>query len=1401
MRFLLLVSALVSVLSPAAVLANPLPAFQIEDDDIVAFVGGTHFVRAQKLPYLEAALTRAFIAKKPQFRDMSWEGDTVFKQSTVHERWRKGAFGDWPKQLERVGATIVFAQFGQFESLDGEDGVERFVKSYEGLIDAWQKRAKRVVLVSPTPFERADPLLPDLSRRNKDVELFAGSVRELAQRRELLFVDVYAPLLELARAGTRLTTDGTQLTEAAHGVVAATIAKSLGVERNDDPVLRDAIAEKNRLWYDYWRPANWKCLYGDDGNRIFGKAAGDSPSFRDEWKQFPKLIEEAEERVWKIVDRDSVEAQLSSFQIDDGFEVNLFASEAMGVVNPIAIRWDPRGRLWVACTIVYPQIKPGAKPNDYVIILEDVDQDGVADRSTRFAEGLNIPTGMELGEGGLYIGQGTELVHLRDTDGDDRADERRVVLSGFGNGDSHQTNNSFVWSPGGELFSCQGDGIESRVETPWGISSLFQAGVWRLRPKTLQLHGLLDDFMGPGNPWGVAFDDWGQSLVIDGAGGVSFLSPAQLPSKHKLRLPRIGRPGGYCGIDGVGSVHMPEHYQGDFLIGDYHKNTVSRFAIREAGSGYSVQWKKPILRSSHKNFRPIDIRQGPDGAMYIADWYNLVICHQDASYRHPGRDRTHGRIWRVSVKGGTKVARRKLSGTDLATTVDALRSPERWERYQAKRVLADADRDAAAKALRDWVVMLDPKASGYEHALFEALGAFETIEVVDRETLERLLGAKDHRARAYAARTVGRWSARLDAPLELLARSIQDEHPLVRMEALVACSAVGDPHAIEVVAMAVDRPMDRFVEYSFTQAVHHLAPHWRPALERGQLSFGANSRRLAAVLRHVGGNRLVESIRSLAKSEEIDAEARRGLLRTLVSVGEPKDLALALARSTYGEGAKYDAVTHAKVLGDLAEVGEQRDTRPAGDPAPVLRELVRGEGSTRNAAIRLTGVWSVQQLTDDIVEIARSGEVDTATRAESIRALSRFGGDDARSVLEKLAGAGGDVSVRTAAIVGLCGVDVEAASKHAVRILADEDVRDLDFEAILEAFLGRKDGAGRLAAALGKSEVSPDVGELGLRVLGSSGRLATPLAEVFREAGGARGASREYSPGLVIELTRAVLDRGDAARGELVFRSAKANCHSCHMIGGAGGWIGPDLGSVGTTLPIDRVIEEVLWPSRHVKEGYTAHLVVTNRGTVHQGYEEKTRDKSTLLLREFQSGSTLRFGKESIVSRTEVGSTMPDDVTGRLSEKEQLDLLRFLTQLGRPGPFATSHLPLIRTWEVLDSDGRPSTVFSRVSGALHWADLMTESGSSVQVRTRVGVTHAGEILLLIGDARGLEIRWNDEKIAASKTISITATEGEHLLSISVDREARQNAPLRAFWVDSPSAEKGRVRQGPVQIPR
>src|SRR5690606_11562559 len=178
--------------------------------------------------------------------------------------------------------------------------------------------------------------------------------------------------------------------------------------------------------------------------------------------------------------------ELESFQVEEGFEVTLFAAEPL-VAKPIQMNWDAEGRLWVISSTAYPHTKTGEEANDKVIILEDTNGDGVADKSTVFAEGLNQPTGILPGDGGVYVANATEILHLSDTDGDGKADTRRKILDGFGTGDTHHLIHTFRWGPEGRLYFNQSIYIHGHVETPRGIRRLEGGGVWKIEPPALEL--------------------------------------------------------------------------------------------------------------------------------------------------------------------------------------------------------------------------------------------------------------------------------------------------------------------------------------------------------------------------------------------------------------------------------------------------------------------------------------------------------------------------------------------------------------------------------------------------------------------------------------------------------------------------------------------------------------------------------------------------------------------------------------------------------------------------------------------------------------------------------------------------------------------------------------------------
>ena len=221
------------------------------------------------------------------------------------------------------------------------------------------------------------------------------------------------------------------------------------------------------------------------------------------------------QRELKVIPDPDPELERQSFQLADGLEVNLYAADPM-LAKPIQMNFDAQGRLWVATSEVYPHVKPGQEANDKILVLEDADGDGQADKTTVFADGLLIPTGVEPGDGGAYVANSTELLHLADTDGDGRADRRRVMLSGFGTEDTHHIIHTFRWGPDGMMYFNQSIYIHSHIETPYGVRRLNSGGIWQFRPETMQLEVFA---RGLCNPWGHIFDRWGQSFATDGAGG------------------------------------------------------------------------------------------------------------------------------------------------------------------------------------------------------------------------------------------------------------------------------------------------------------------------------------------------------------------------------------------------------------------------------------------------------------------------------------------------------------------------------------------------------------------------------------------------------------------------------------------------------------------------------------------------------------------------------------------------------------------------------------------------------------------------------------------------------------------------------------------------------------------
>ena len=352
-----------------------------------------------------------------------------------------------------------------------------------------------------------------------------------------------------------------------------------------------------------------------------------------------------------IPDPDPVK-QAATFNLPEGMEIQLVASDPM-IAKPVQMNFDSKGRLWLVSSGMYPHIIPGAEENDKVLILEDTNGDGVADKRTVFADNLHIPTAVLPADGGAYVANSTEIIFLKDTDGDGKADERRVVLSGFGTEDTHHIVHTFEQGPDGMLYFLQSIYIHSHLETPYGVRRLMGGGIWHFRPETQRAEILSKGLI---NPWGFIFDEHGQTFATDGAGGhgINDIFPRSVfrTSPGAKRIMDGLNPGQpkLCGLEILSGSHIPEKLRGVLIAPDFRGHRINAYRLNPEGSSYNSTRIDDFLSSSHRAFRPIDVKMGPDGALYIADWYNPIIQHGEVDFRDDRRDHSRGRIWRVTFK-------------------------------------------------------------------------------------------------------------------------------------------------------------------------------------------------------------------------------------------------------------------------------------------------------------------------------------------------------------------------------------------------------------------------------------------------------------------------------------------------------------------------------------------------------------------------------------------------------------------------------------------------------------------------------------------------------------------------------------------------------------------------------
>ncbi|MFN7140571.1 MAG: PVC-type heme-binding CxxCH protein, partial [Limisphaerales bacterium] len=791
----------------ASFYAQAASPFEWRDGDRVAFVGGVFMEREQDDGYIETMLTLSAGEKSVVFRNFGWGGDTVESHLAPKVPARPKYVPNLFSYLEDYQPTVVLVSYGMMESFRGEEALPEFIENYRTLLDKLSSISNpRIILISPFRHEKLGGHFPDPIGHNRLLELYVRATEQLARERGLTFMNLFNSLRVAPAGKQQLTSNGVHLNSDGYREAAALLQKNLGLPQKklskaDREELRRAIQRKNKQWWYHYRPMNSEYVY-PGGTRYQNDLGGIRHPMFSEIEAFADLAKQGDKRIAALLkgDRTQVarsaggdsraaatapdpELERATFQMAEGLDVNLFAADP-NISKPVQMAFDNKGRLWVATTTLYPQIKPGEEPTDSIVILEDVDGDGRADKTVVFADGLVIPTGVLPYRDGAFVFDDTTLLFLRDTNGDGRAETREVVLSGFGTEDSHHKGHTLRWGPEGRVHFNVGVFLHNNIETAHGLVSLsgyWQPGIFAYDPATGKLDVHLANSVPP-NPWGHYWNRWGFDFHIDSSGqqGSNLILPTSRRTSSAIPVP--GGQGKLAGGELISGRHFPQEWHGNLVSAPFKENRLARWHFSDDGSGYAMTPMPPVIVSTDPAFRPVDHHMGPDGALYVSDWYNPLIGHMQHHFRDPGRDFTHGRIWRITAKGRPLLERPRIAGRPVTELLELLKVPEDFTRLQVRRELAERPAKEVVPALNRWVQRLNSPDHDFDHNRIEALWIYQCLKVVEPDLLRSLLTAKDPNARAAAAVVLRDWQSQIPDRNELLSNLVRDPHPRVRLQ-------------------------------------------------------------------------------------------------------------------------------------------------------------------------------------------------------------------------------------------------------------------------------------------------------------------------------------------------------------------------------------------------------------------------------------------------------------------------------------------------------------------------------------------------------------------------------------------------------------------------------------------
>lgn len=938
---------------------------------------------------------------------------------------------------------------------------------------------------------------------------------------------------------------------------------------------------------------------------------------------------------------------LSSMIVADGLDVSLVASEPL-IRQPVTLTFDARGRLWLIQYCQYPNPAgrtpvavdqylrtrydrvPDPPPKgpvglDKVTILEDANHDGQADRAIDFIAGLNLATGLCLAGDGVYVMQPPYLLFYPDHNHDDRPDrDPDVLLSGFGTEDSHAYANSLQWGPDGWLYGAQGSTVTANVR---GIE--FQQGIWRYHPVTKEFELFSE---GGGNTWGLDFDAAGQIVAGTNWGGHAMLHQLQGAyyvkgfAKHgELHNPHaygyfdhvlyMGFRGGHVTCGGIvyqGNT-FPSRYRGQYIAGNLLSNAIHSHALEPRGSTYKSKFAGEVMTTDDRWFRPVDCLVGPDGAVYVADWYDKRANHVDP---HDDWHKTSGRIYRIQAKGAPRMAPFDLAQLDARERVGLLTHANVWQRREGIRLIRESrDLHLCPEFARTSITSADADAA------LTALWAFAQVGGDVTSLAPSLLESPYPAVRAWSIRLVGDAKSVPTALAEKWARQAErDKSPIVLAQ--LACSArrIDGPSALTILRALLnrdDQKNDPFLP---------LLCWW--GIEDRAISHRDQVIALAKESSAIIDGALVERVARRYAAEGRAADWAS--CATLLSMPGPR-------RATVVEGM------------NKALAGRRLDRVPP-ELVSTLEALNKKDFATLRLSIRLGDrsayAGALQALADPRTPIAR--------RRALLELFAEIANKDA---VETMVSIFQDPSAST-----LHGSALTALARHlgpslAQRLLARLTTHDVVLRRqVLDALASKPETASLLIGAVEQGIVKPaEIGDDRLLAIAAFNdadlgkRMEKLYGKIARPSAGERSARIH---GLAVSLN---MMRGNADRGKAVFTKT---CGKCHALFGEGQKLGPDL-TVADRRNTRFLLQHIVDPSALIRKEYLSFTAVVDDGRVLTGLvTESSGDSVTLVNAEGQKTVLARSHLESL--EPSPVSLMPERLLDQLNVEEVRDLFAYL---------------------------------------------------------------------------------------------------------------------------------------------